>query len=246
MLVSSMSFSMLVNGFPSSFFKDSIGLRQGDPISPILFIILAECLGIFDDHMVLKGDFVGLNPSSLTLVCSHQQFFDDSIVIGEASVKNARSIKKALVDYGNATGQLINWNKSLIYFMNVSVERQMKIKNIISCEIGSLLGSYLGLPLGLSPPNNLWNSLIDKIHLKLAGWKGFMLSQAGKVVVLKSILKSVLLYALRLFKIPRKYALAIEKIQKTFLWTGMENKKRLPLIAWENVCMPYKKGGLSL
>ena len=44
----------------------------------------------------------------------------------------------------------------------------------------------------------------------------------------------------------RKYALAIEKIQKTFLWIGMETKKRLPLIAWENVCMPKGKGGLGL
>lgn len=115
--------------------------------------------------------------------------------------------------------------------MNVNMERQLKIKKIIGYEIGSLPDSYLGLPMGLSPPNNFWNSLIEKIHSKLEGWKGSLLNQVGKVVVLKSILQSVPLYALSLFKIPRKYALAIEKIQKTFLWTSMENKKRLPLIA---------------
>ena len=154
MLVSSTSFSVLVNGSPSSFFKASRGLRKGDPISPIIFIILAECLGRFVDDMVLKGDFLGLNPSSSTLVCSHQQFVDESIVMGEASMKNARNIKKALVDYGYAIVHIINWNKSVIYFMNVSVEIQLKIKNIIGCKIGSLPGSYLGLPLGLSPHNN--------------------------------------------------------------------------------------------
>ena len=69
-------------------------------------------------------------------------------------MKNARNIKKALVDYGNAIGQIINWNKSLNYFMNINVERQMKIKKIIGYEIGSLPGSYLRLPLGLSPPNS--------------------------------------------------------------------------------------------
>lgn len=58
--------------------------------------------------MVCKGDFVGLYPSSSALVCLHQQFVDDSVVMGEASVRNARNIKKALIDYGDASGQLIN------------------------------------------------------------------------------------------------------------------------------------------
>ena len=113
-------------------------------------------MGSFIDGLVFKGDFVGLYPSSFALVCSHQQFVDDSIVMGEASVKSYRILKRALEDYGLATGQLINWNKSLIYFMNVNMDRQLKIKNIIGCEIGSFLGSYLSLPMGLSPPNSFW------------------------------------------------------------------------------------------
>ena len=106
--MSSASFSVLVNGSPSTFFKASRGLRQGDPISPVLFIILAECLGRFIDVLVLRGDFVGLYPSSSALVCSHQQFVDDSIVMGEALVKNARILKRALEDYSLASSQLIN------------------------------------------------------------------------------------------------------------------------------------------
>ena len=120
--------------------------------------------------------------------------------------------KRALEDYSLTSSQLINWNKSLIYFMNVNMDRQLKIKNIIGCEIGSFPGSYLGLPMGLSPPINFWHSLMDKIHSKLEGWKGSLLSQAGKVVVLKSVLQSTPLYALSLFKIPKRFSLAIEKI----------------------------------
>ena len=164
------------------------------------------------NNMVVKGDFVGLNPSSFALVCSHQQFVDDSIVMGEALVRNTRNIKKSLSDYGMTTGQIINSSKSVIYFINVSEARKNKIKKIIGCESASLPRTYLGLPLGLAPPNSFWNSLIDKIHLKLAGWKGSLLSHIGKVIVLKSILQSVPLYALSVFKILRKFSFAIEKI----------------------------------
>ena len=69
------------------------------------------------------GDFVGLKPLSEELICSHQQFVDDSIVMGEALVRNARNIKNALEDYGQASGQIINWNKSVIYFINVNDNR---------------------------------------------------------------------------------------------------------------------------
>ena len=162
-------------------------------------------------------DFVGLNPSSTALICSHQQFVADSIVMGEASVRNARNIKRALKDYGQAMGQMINWNKSVIYFINVNVPRQNKIKKIMGCEIGSLLGSYLGLPLGLDPPKSFWSSLIDKIHMKLVRWKGSLLIQAGKIIVLKTILQSVSLYALSVFNIPRKFTQAIEFFLKIFL-----------------------------
>ena len=132
--------------------------------------------------MVNMGDFVGLNLSSRALICSHQQFLDDSIVMGEALVRNARNIKRALEDYEKALGQFINWDKSLIYFINVNVSRKNKIKNIMGCEIGSLPSSYLGLPLGLNPLEIFWSSLIKKIQLKLVGWKGSLLSQAGRLL----------------------------------------------------------------
>lgn len=82
----------------------------------------------------------------------------------------------------------------------------------MGCEVGSLLGSSLGLPLCLDPPKSFWSSLIDKIHTKLVGWKGALLSHVGKIIVLKSTAQNIPLYALNFFKIPRKYVVAIERI----------------------------------
>lgn len=87
---------------------------------------------------------------------------------------------------------------------------------------------------------------MDKMHSKLAGWKGSLLSQARKLVVLKIVLQSSPPCALSVFNIPKKFAAAIDKIQRNFLWSGMEKKKRMALIVWDKVYKPIKKGGLGL
>ena len=83
--------------------------------------------GRFIGALVHKVDLVGLKSSSKNQIYSHQQFLDDSIIMGEALIKNAKIIKKALNDYGQAIGHFINWNKSSIYFINVIPKRQEKI-----------------------------------------------------------------------------------------------------------------------
>ena len=83
-------------------------MRQGDPISPILFVIMADCLGRYIGDLVLKGDIKGLQPSSHPLICSHGQFVDDTIFMGKSEVREARNLKLALNLYSSASGQLVN------------------------------------------------------------------------------------------------------------------------------------------
>lgn len=87
---------------------------------------------------------------------------------------------------------------------------------------------------------------MDKFHKKLASWKGALLSQAGKIQLLESSLQILHVYALSLFEISAKFADGIEKIQKSFLWLGVEERKRISLIARDKFCRPKKLGGLGL
>ena len=111
--------------------------------------------------------------------------------------------------------------------------QQTKIANILGCSIGSFPSTYIGLPLGLSTPNSFWEDIIKNYSKKLVGWKGNLLSQASKVTLLKACLQSIPTYALSLFKIPAKYVDSLDKIQRNFLWSGIEEKKRMALIAWD-------------
>lgn len=93
---------------------------------------------------------------------------------------------------------------------------------ILEYKIEFLPSIYLGLPLGLKPPDSFWNVLIDRFSKKLPIWKGALLNQAGKIQLLKATPQNLPIYSLSLSKIMSKYAEAIKKIQKNFLWSGLE------------------------
>lgn len=245
-LITTTSTTVIVNGSPSQFFKASRDLRQGDPISPILFTIMDESLGRFIPKQVPEGNLKGLKLSSTCLTCSHQQFVDETILMGSSYVGEARAIKSTLSIYEKASRHVVNRVKSSIFFFNTPKERQNKIANILGCKIGSLPFAYLGLPLGSKPSDSFWLFLIDQFNRKLAGWKGALLSRAGKIQLLKTTLQNLPVYALSLFKIPSKLTEIIEKILKIFLWLGVEERKIIPLVVWEYICKPKKYGALGI
>ena len=134
----------------------------------------------------------------------------------------------------------------MIFFINTLKDRKRKIARILGCEMGSLPSSYLGLPLGSKLPDSFWIDLIDKFSKNLVGWKGAILSQAGKCQLVKATLQNLPMYALSLFGIPVKFFEKMERIQRDFLWTRVEGRKRYPLVAWENVFLPKCYGGLGI
>lgn len=75
-----------------------------------------------------------------------------------------RNLKKALDDYELASGQIVNKQKSSLFFFNILEPMKNKIARIIGCRVESIPSIYLGLPLGTKPPNSFWNSLIDRFR----------------------------------------------------------------------------------
>lgn len=91
-------------------------------------------------------------------------------------MKEAKIMKEILETYSRGMGQLINWDKSSIFFINTLVARQRKMAKILGCGVGMLPSSYLGLPLGSTPLDSFWNGTLDRFSKKMVGWKGASLS----------------------------------------------------------------------
>ncbi|CAL9026779.1 unnamed protein product [Prunus brigantina] len=110
--ISTVSFSILLNGQPGAPFFPSRGLRQGDPLSPYLFLIISEVLSLNISKLVNEGELAGIKMARGAPILSHIFFADDSLFFFKAEESNCACLKKILQEYCLASGQEINFQKS--------------------------------------------------------------------------------------------------------------------------------------
>ncbi|GLT98279.1 hypothetical protein SLE2022_157910 [Rubroshorea leprosula] len=244
--LSSATVSVLVNGSPTKEFSMGMGLRQGDPLSPYLFIIVAEGLHALLAEAERKNLFKGVTTSTNAPI-SHLQFADDTVLLSEASVSSIRAIKFIMRWFEIMLGLKINFSKSILYGVNVDNQWIDMAAQILNCKHGSLPFTYLGLPVGGNPHRiSFWKPMIEKFRSKLASWKGRLLSSGGRLTLLKSVLSALPLFYFSLFKVPKGILNELVKIQKNFLWGGLDNSKKIAWVNWEKACLAKSKGGLGI
>eukprot|EP01018_Ginkgo_biloba_P033237 Gb_27956 [translate_table: standard] len=142
---SSTWFSILLNGAATSFLKSNRGLRQGDPLSQYLFIILAKALGRNLTKAVEDGKVEGFKPTSSIEPLSHLQFANDTLIVTKASLPKENFLEGILLTYEEEAGQKINIAKSKVFFLNTPELRSRCIARALGYSIGSLPNSYLAL-----------------------------------------------------------------------------------------------------
>lgn len=145
--VESVTFSVRVNGLFSEVFKPSRGIRQGDLISPYLFLLCAEGLSCLlkntGPQFLAKGVRIGIHAPWV----SHSLLADDCLLFTQASLRGGQRLKEILLSYQQGSGQMIDVAKSAIFF-SANCDDQMKeeMKTTTGIQTEALCEKYLGLP----------------------------------------------------------------------------------------------------
>ncbi|KAJ9555354.1 hypothetical protein OSB04_009968 [Centaurea solstitialis] len=173
--------SVLVNGSPTEEFRMETGIRQGDPLAPFLFLVVAEGLHVMVEEAKVKGLFKGLKVGNKEVVLSHLQYADDAIFFGEWEAGNIVNVIKILKCFHAVSGLKVNLGKCNIFGLGVPEHEVNGWARVIGYSSGSFPFIYLGLPVGVSMKRlSHWEKVISKFKKKLSGWKSKWLSFGGK------------------------------------------------------------------
>jgi len=201
----SATISILVNGSPTKEFAPTRGLRQGDPLAPLLFNIVGEGItGLMREAVrknLYRSYMVGKKKEPTNIL----QYADDTVFVGEATWDNVLVLKALLRGFEMVSGLKINYAKSQFGVIGGVVNWTNEAAQILNCRQLETPFCYLGISIGAKPSSSLvWEPLIKKCESKLSKWAQKNISMGGKITLINYVLNAVPIYLLSFFKIPQR------------------------------------------
>jgi hypothetical protein len=192
--------SISINGKAEGYFNCSRGVRQGDPLSPLLFCIAEDVLSRSITKLVSDGKLDLIKGTRHSKVPSHTFYADDLMVFCKGKIAGLKALKDLFTSYAQQSGQVINTSKSTIYSGSITQGRLNIIVNLLNFNLGSLPFNYLGVPLFKGKPKSIWlQPIADKIKSKLSSWKASLLTMAGRLQLVRAVIQSMLIYSITLY-----------------------------------------------
>ena len=190
LLLSTSSTRIIMNGRPGNRITHARGLRQGDPISPMLFVIVMESLNSLFKEADRRG---ALSPLPERVACNRKSLYADDVVLLVAPLQSdLQCVQQVLLLYAGASGLITNFNKCVVSPICCSEDQVAIVQQAFPCTLTHFPCKYLGIPLSLRKLRRCEEqALVDRIAARIPTWKSGLLNHAGRTVLVKVTLSAI-------------------------------------------------------
>jgi hypothetical protein len=245
LLASSLS-SVRLNGAHGPWTIHKRSLRQGNPLSPLLFIIAIDTLQYIFQKATEEGLLSPLRDRTARLQLS--LYADDAAVFINPTKVDVDMTMEIMHPFGQATGLKINTSKSSVALIRCS---QVNLDEVLQQFDGSRVSfpiTYLGLPITIGRLRIIHlQPILDRAATKLSGWQGDLMNIGGCKELVKTVLSSLATYLLTAMKPPKRFYKEMDKMRQKFLWAGNQQLHGGKCkVEWPRVCRPLHRDGLGI
>jgi hypothetical protein len=240
------STSVLVNGNPGRRIVYARGLRQGDPLSPLLFVLSMEVSMLLFSRAAEHGLLTPIGN------CSAEQrlsiYADDVVVFLKPTVQDLVTIRALLEVFGAVSGLKVNYSKTAATLIRGSDQDKQRVTEILQCAITEFPIRYLGLQLALRPLTKAqWQPMLDAAMKIVPAWQRGLIQRPGHLVLVKAVMAARYVHHLIITEAPSWLHDEFNKSLRGFFWAAKERANGGQcLVNWNQICKPLEFGGLGV
>ncbi|KAJ4757006.1 RNA-directed DNA polymerase (reverse transcriptase)-related family protein [Rhynchospora pubera] len=240
--------SININGKGNGFITPTRGLRQGCPMSPYCFIMAMEMLTRRLKKGLREGQLLGLKLAHTSPVLTHLLYADDLVLVGGSAQREVDTIMHILNNFALASGLVMNPEKSNLWFSKNSQQHEVdRVKESLQAMMAQGDEKYLGAIMQTrGSAMKTGRMILDRMRSKLAGWKAHMLTHAGRLVLLKSVIMSLPVYHMTIECVPKTIIKQMNSLMAKFFWGKTDQSRYMAPLAWKSVCRTVEEGGLGV
>ena len=207
------------NGDVYDVFKPSRGFRQGDPLSPYIFVLCMERLSQLIIQEVKMGHWQAIKLGKNGPPISYLFFADDLVLFSKANNDQVLVVEKVFNYFCDCSGQRLSKDKSMVFFSrNVNDKTAKILGRLLGMKVTNNLGRYLGVPLIYGRiTKETYKYIIERVDKRLKDCSSRRLSMAGRLMLNQTVLSVILSFTMQTAALAKTTCSAIDKVRRDFL-----------------------------